>query len=64
MCWAPLSGPKERKRGEGMGERGRDEEEEPRRDKERKGRVSNVVTHSGIHRQFTLQRYSAEGAKL
>ena len=47
-----------------MGERGRDEEEEPRRDKERKGRVSNAVTHSGIHRQFTLQRDSAEGAKL
>lgn len=47
-----------------MGERGRDQEEGPRRDKERKGSISNAVTHSGIHRQFTLQRYSAEGVKL
>jgi len=64
MCWAPLSGPKERERGEGMGERGRDEEEEPGRDRERKGRVSNAVTCGGICRQFTLQRYDTEGAKL
>lgn len=47
-----------------MGERGRDEEEEPGRDRERKGRVSNAVTCGGICRQFTLQRYDTEGAKL
>ena len=49
---------------EGMGERGRNEVEEPGRDRQRKGRVSNVVTHGGIHRQFTLQRDSTEGVKL
>lgn len=54
----------ERERREGMGERGRNEVEEPGRDRQRKGRVSIAVTHGGIHRQFTLQRYSTEGVKL
>ena len=54
----------ERERREGMGERGRNEVEEPGRDRQRKGRVSNAVTQGGIHRQFTLQRYSTEGVKL